>query len=322
MTDADVERVVGACASCWRPDGPDGQAPVRPAAGARWLLLLLSPLLLGWRRGIKLDSPGPVFFRQERVGRAACPSASTSSAPWWPTRRRGPALTVGADARITRAARWLRRTRLDELPQLIDVLRGHMSLVGPRPEVPRYVAHYPPACASKALAVRPGITDPASLAFIDEAELLAAQPRPRARVHRAHPAGQAAGSRPTTPSAPACGPTCRSSCARCACCWARAQRGAHDGRRTTSGTGSTRCWRGCGRTACRCRWRIDALVVALCWNVTYLFRLGFERWISARPGLRRLGAGRRGGAATWRLLRCCACRRACGASPASARSSA
>jgi lipopolysaccharide/colanic/teichoic acid biosynthesis glycosyltransferase len=87
--------------------------------------------------------------------------------------QRGPALTVGDDPRITRVGRWLRRTRLDELPQLFDVLAGHMSLVGPRPEVPQYVAHYPPQLRERALSVRPGITDPSSLLYLDEAELLA-----------------------------------------------------------------------------------------------------------------------------------------------------
>ena len=87
-------------------------------------------------------------------------------------------LTVGADARNTRAGRRLRRSRLDELPQLIDVLQGTMSLVGPRPEVPRYVAHYPPALRERVLSVRPGITDPVSLAMADEGALLAAAPDP------------------------------------------------------------------------------------------------------------------------------------------------
>jgi lipopolysaccharide/colanic/teichoic acid biosynthesis glycosyltransferase len=87
--------------------------------------------------------------------------------------QRGPALTVGADIRITRSGHWLRRTRLDELPQLFDVLAGHMSLVGPRPEVPQYVAHYPAALRERALSVRPGITDPSSLLYLDESEQLA-----------------------------------------------------------------------------------------------------------------------------------------------------
>lgn len=142
--------------------------------GAAVGLALLSPLLLVLALVIKLDSPGPVFFRQQRVGRFGQPflihkfRTMVADAP-----QRGLAITVGADPRITKTGAWLRRTRLDELPQLIDVLRGDMSLVGPRPEVPRYVQHYPPGLRERALAVRPGITDPSSLAFIDEADLLA-----------------------------------------------------------------------------------------------------------------------------------------------------
>jgi lipopolysaccharide/colanic/teichoic acid biosynthesis glycosyltransferase len=87
--------------------------------------------------------------------------------------QRGPAITVGDDARVTRAGRWLRRWRFDELPQFVDVLVGDMSLVGPRPEVPRYVALYPPALRDEVLALRPGMTDPASIANLDESALLA-----------------------------------------------------------------------------------------------------------------------------------------------------
>ena len=137
-------------------------------------LLLLSPLMLAIALAIKLDSRGPVFFRQQRVGRHGVPfrihKFRTMVAD---AAQRGPALTVGGDARITRLGHWLRRTRLDELPQLIDVLAGRMSLVGPRPEVPQYVAHYPADLRARALAVRPGITDPSSLLYLDEAELLA-----------------------------------------------------------------------------------------------------------------------------------------------------
>ena len=139
--------------------------------GAALALLLLAPLLAAAALWVKLDSPGPVFFRQQRVGRHGV----LFSIHKFRTMRDGAAglpLTVGADARITRAGAFLRRTRLDELPQFIDVVQGTMSLVGPRPEVPRYVAHYPPGLRERALAVRPGITDPASLAFIDEAALL------------------------------------------------------------------------------------------------------------------------------------------------------
>jgi len=137
-------------------------------------LLLLSPLLLAIAVWIKLDSTGPVLFRQERVGRFGVPfrirkfRTMRVDAP-----ALGPQLTVGADPRITRAGRVLRAAKLDELPQLIDVLAGTMSLVGPRPEVPRYVAMYPPALRDKVLSVRPGITDPASIEYRDESTLLA-----------------------------------------------------------------------------------------------------------------------------------------------------
>lgn len=145
--------------------------------GSAAALLLLAPLLLAVALIVKLDSPGPVFFRQERVGRRGVPfrihKFRTMHAG-----AAGPQLTAVDDPRITRAGRWLRRTRIDELPQFIDVLQGRMSLVGPRPEVPRYVAHYPAALRERALAVRPGITDPASLHFIDEAALLAAAADP------------------------------------------------------------------------------------------------------------------------------------------------
>jgi lipopolysaccharide/colanic/teichoic acid biosynthesis glycosyltransferase len=137
-------------------------------------LLLLGPLLIAIALWIKLDSPGPVFFRQERVGRGGAPfrihkfRSMRVDAPLV-----GPQLTVGADPRVTRTGQVLRRTKLDELPQLIDVLVGSMSLVGPRPEVPRYVALYPAALRDKVLSVRPGITDPASIEYRDESALLA-----------------------------------------------------------------------------------------------------------------------------------------------------
>ena len=151
-------------------------------------LLLLAPLMAVVALWIRLDSPGPVFFRQQRVGRHGVLFLIHK----FRTMRAGAEglpLTVGDDPRITRAGRFLRRTRLDELPQFIDVLQGAMSLVGPRPEVPRYVALYPPALRERALAVRPGLTDPASLAFIDEAALLAAAADPeREYVERILPA--------------------------------------------------------------------------------------------------------------------------------------
>jgi lipopolysaccharide/colanic/teichoic acid biosynthesis glycosyltransferase len=145
------------------------------AVGLLLLVLPMSAIALA----IKLDSPGPVFFRQERVGRGGRPFRIHK----FRTMAHRPAgdglqLTVGDDQRITRVGRWLRARRFDELPQLIDVLKGDMSIVGPRPEVPRYVAHYTAEQRAKLLSVRPGITDPASLAFKDEARILAAAADP------------------------------------------------------------------------------------------------------------------------------------------------
>lgn len=139
-------------------------------------LALLAPLLLLAAVWVKLDSPGPALFRQIRVGRFGVPFTIHK----FRTMRMAPgaAITVGADPRITRSGHFLRRTKLDELPQLWDVLRGAMSLVGPRPELPVYVELYPAELRERVLAVRPGITDPASLAFSHEAELLAAAADP------------------------------------------------------------------------------------------------------------------------------------------------
>jgi len=137
-------------------------------------LLLFGLPMLAIAAWIRVDSAGPVFFRQERVGRHGklfrIHKFRTMTVD---AEQRGPQLTVGADARVTRAGRLLRANRLDELPQFLDVLAGDMSLVGPRPDVPRYVDQWPPALRERVLAVRPGITDPASLKFRDEATLLA-----------------------------------------------------------------------------------------------------------------------------------------------------
>ena len=157
-------------------------------------LVLLAPLLLAIALAIRLDSRGPALFRQQRVGRHGVPFRihkfrTMTHAP----QSGGSLLTVGADARITRAGRFLRRTKLDELPQLLDVLAGTMSLVGPRPEVPRYVALYPPDVRAKVLSVRPGITDPASLMYRDESAVLARAADPeRAYVEVVLPAKLAA----------------------------------------------------------------------------------------------------------------------------------
>jgi lipopolysaccharide/colanic/teichoic acid biosynthesis glycosyltransferase len=143
-------------------------------------LVLLSPVLAAIAAAIKLDTPGTVFYRQERVGRGGVPFRI------WKFRTMvagaaslGSALTVGDDSRITEVGRLLRRFKLDELPQLANVLTGEMSLVGPRPEVPRYVELYTEA-QRRVLDLVPGITDPASIAYRDEATLLAQRPDPEA----------------------------------------------------------------------------------------------------------------------------------------------
>ena len=137
-------------------------------------LLLLAPLLFLIAIAIKLDSPGPVFFRQERVGqygkifRIHKFRSMTVDAP-----SKGLQITIGADARITRVGAWLRKYKLDELAQLIDVFNGSMSLVGPRPEVPHYVEKYADEIREIVLSVKPGITDWASIKYKDENEILA-----------------------------------------------------------------------------------------------------------------------------------------------------
>jgi lipopolysaccharide/colanic/teichoic acid biosynthesis glycosyltransferase len=151
-------------------------------------LLLLLPLLLVLALWIKLDSRGPVLFLQERVGRYGR-RFFIHKFRTMRTDNAGLQITVGDDPRITSAGAFLRRTKLDELPQLWDVLRGAMSLVGPRPEVPRYVALYTPAQRELVLSVRPGITDLASLQYRDEGEQLARSSDPeRTYVEQVLPA--------------------------------------------------------------------------------------------------------------------------------------
>ncbi len=136
-------------------------------------LVISAPIAAVIAVAIKLDSGGPVIFRQERVGRGFRPfliykfRTMVADAP-----RIGRAITVGGDRRITRVGRFLRRTKLDELPQLINVLKGDMSLVGPRPELRKYVEAFR-AEYERILTVRPGMTDLASLRFIDESSVLA-----------------------------------------------------------------------------------------------------------------------------------------------------
>lgn len=136
-------------------------------------MLFLSPFFLLIAIWIKVDSDGPVFFRQKRVGlnermfhiikfRTMCLDAEA----------RGRQITVGNDPRITNSGRFLRKFKLDELPQLLNVIAGEMSLVGPRPEVPRYVSLYPFEVRKRVLSVRPGITDFASIEYKDENAVL------------------------------------------------------------------------------------------------------------------------------------------------------
>lgn len=145
------------------------------------VLLLLAPVLVGVAFWIKLDSRGPVLFRQQRVGRQGrlfniLKFRTMRSG----SKQGGPQITIGDDPRITRAGRFLRRYKLDELPQFVNVLLGEMSVVGPRPEVPTYIAHYPPTARELILSIRPGITDLASIAFRDESALLASAKDPEA----------------------------------------------------------------------------------------------------------------------------------------------
>ena len=135
-------------------------------------LLLLSPLLLLVSVWIKLDSPGPVFYRQVRVGRYNHDFRIFKFRSMRIGADKGSLVTIGGhDPRVTRAGYFLRKYKLDELPQLINVFIGDMSIVGPRPEVRHYVDYWTPE-QMHVLDIRPGITDPASIKFRNENELL------------------------------------------------------------------------------------------------------------------------------------------------------
>ena len=137
-------------------------------------LVILSPLLLLVTIAIKLDSRGPVFFRQTRIGRNGTPFQIFKFRSMV-TEQPDEALSITSadDERVTAVGAWLRKYKIDELPQLLNVLQGDMSLVGPRPELPEYVAMYPPAVKDLVLSVRPGITDFAAIEFRDESSMLA-----------------------------------------------------------------------------------------------------------------------------------------------------
>jgi lipopolysaccharide/colanic/teichoic acid biosynthesis glycosyltransferase len=143
---------------------------------AGMMLAVSLPFLALAAIAIKLDSRGPVLFHQPRMGRRFSQfrilklRTMHSEVP-------GPAYTLGQDARITRIGRWLRWLKVDELPQLLNVLRGQMSLVGPRPVIPELALEFH-ASYSRLLEVRPGLTDPASVKYCRENELLGLLPDP------------------------------------------------------------------------------------------------------------------------------------------------
>ncbi len=142
-------------------------------------LLLLIPFFLLIALWIELDSSGEVFFRQVRVGRFGIPFKIHKFRTMCVEAEGSGRLTVGDDMRITKSGKFLRKFKLDELPQLIDVLLGDMSLVGPRPEVKEFIDEYPADVREKVLSVRPGITDLASIEMVDENNILGQYDDPR-----------------------------------------------------------------------------------------------------------------------------------------------
>jgi lipopolysaccharide/colanic/teichoic acid biosynthesis glycosyltransferase len=142
-------------------------------AGAVAGLIVTSPIFLLVAIAVKTTSRGPVFFRGLRIGRNGVPFRILKFRSMGEARGSGhPKITRANDPRVTRVGGFLRRTKLDELPQLVNVLRGEMSLVGPRPEDPRYVELYSEGQRA-VLDVRPGVTSPASMVYRNEESLLA-----------------------------------------------------------------------------------------------------------------------------------------------------
>ena len=250
-------------------------------------LMLLAPAFALIAAAIKLETQGPVFFRQERVGRYGRPfriyKFRTMAAT--PDDTSGPQVTAAGDSRVTRVGAWLRRFKLDELAQLIDVLRGTMSLVGPRPEVPRFVEHYPPEWRERLLSVRPGITDFASVRYRDEGELLAAADDPeREYLEVILPAKlQYALDYVDNPTLGAdlrvLGMTLRTVFVP-----------SLPSPRSLFAMNDSKIWGRLDRVMSAVHPRnrsiatlADALVILGAWQATYLFRLGFERWQPGRP---------------------------------------
>ena len=141
-------------------------------------LLILGPLLGFVAILIKLDSPGPVLFKQERMGQGFRPFLIYKLRTMIQgAQAQGPLVTAGRDARVTRVGAFLRRTKIDELPQLINVMRGEMSFVGPRPEVRKYAEMFREDY-EQILRIKPGITDLASLKYRHETDLLGQSANP------------------------------------------------------------------------------------------------------------------------------------------------
>ena len=150
-------------------------------------LLILSPLLLLVALLVKLDSRGPVFYRARRIGRDGQTfHLYKFRSMVLEADRQGPGITVAGDSRVTRIGRLLRQYKIDELPQLLNVVKGEMSLVGPRPEDPQYVALYT-AEQSKILMVKPGITGVAALTYRHEEEILQGPDWEQTYIHRVMP---------------------------------------------------------------------------------------------------------------------------------------
>lgn len=135
-------------------------------------LVVFFPILVLLGLWIKIDSPGPIFFRQERVGRGGVPFQILKLRTMQLNAEKKGRLTIGDDSRVTRAGRFLRRHKLDEFPQLMNVVLGNMSLVGPRPEVREYFEFYPPNAGRAMISLRPGITAPSLLVLFNESEIL------------------------------------------------------------------------------------------------------------------------------------------------------
>jgi lipopolysaccharide/colanic/teichoic acid biosynthesis glycosyltransferase len=142
-------------------------------------LILLSLLFLFIALWIKLDSKGPVFFRQQRVGLKGEIFKIHKFRTMKESSEDQGRLTIGDDDRITRSGQFLRKFKFDELPQLIDVFIGRMSLVGPRPEVQEFIDIYPVDVKNKILSIRPGITDMASIEMANENDILGKYKNPK-----------------------------------------------------------------------------------------------------------------------------------------------